>query len=449
MEEIIISNLVYNEEYARKVLPYLKDEYFTSISDRTLFHLVRDYLVKYNSPPTKESLYVDLSNGNIISDDLFEEVKLKIRDLESDPSTKIEWLFDNTEKFCQEKALSNALLKAIDIVDEGEKNLTKSAIPQLLQEALQVSFDNSIGHNYLKDVEHRLSLYRENVNRIPTGIDILDMITKGGFMNKALYCFMAPSGVGKSLVMGSLAANILRGQKNVLYISMEMSEDMIGERIDANIMDMSSDDFRSLSDAEFIRRFNIATKNIKGNLVIREYPAVSANASTIKALIQELKLKQNFTPDILFVDYLNICSSSRYRAGSVNSYTMVKAITEEFRALGSEEDIPVVTATQVNRGGTKNMDLDMEDVADSYGLIMTTDLLIGITQDEELDERGLYLFKQVKNRYYPTAKPRRFMVGVDKAKMKIYNAEQDYTLYEGPEDTENGKPKKPVIEGFN
>jgi replicative DNA helicase len=453
MEKTILANLIENEKYVRKVFPYLKEEYFREISDKITFKLISQFINKYGELPTKESLYIDLSNIQTINEVQFEEVKNTVHELHADKNTKTEWLIDTTEKFCKDQALHNAIMKSIEIFDGNNTKLSKENIPSLLQEALQVSFDNSIGLDFMEDAEERWKYYHEQRHHIPTGIDLLDKITNGGVMEKATYCFMAPSGVGKSLILCALASNILLQQKNVLYISMEMGEEQIGERIDANLMDIDLGNLQNIPWETFERKFNRVKENTKGKLIIKEYPQNSASASTFRSLIEELKIKKNFTPDVLIIDYLNICASFRYRPGTVNSYSMVKAITEEIRGLASEYSVPVLTATQVNRSASKSMELEMEDVADSYGLVMTTDLLIGVSQDEEFDKRNQYLFKQVKNRYYPLAKPRRFVVGVDKAKMKLYNIDPDETtLYEGPEKEPEKDIFKPrgysLIEGF-
>jgi replicative DNA helicase len=440
MEKTILANLIENEKYVRKVFPYLKEEYFREISDKITFKLISQFINKYGELPTKESLYIDLANIQNINEVQFEEVKNTVHELHADRNTKTEWLIDTTEKFCKDQALHNAIMKSIEIFD-GNTKLSKENIPSLLQEALQVSFDNSIGLDFMEDAEERWKYYHEQRHHIPTGIDLLDKITNGGIMEKATYCFMAPSGVGKSLILCALASNILLQQKNVLYISMEMGEEQIGERIDANLMDIDLGTLQNIPWETFEKKFNKVKENTKGKLIIKEYPQNSASAATFRSLIEELKIKKNFVPDVLIIDYLNICASFRYKPGSVNSYGMVKAITEEIRGLASEYSVPVLTATQVNRSASKSMELEMEDVADSYGLVMTTDLLIGVSQDEEFDKRNQYLFKQVKNRYYPLAKPRRFVVGVDKSKMKLYNIDPEITtLYEGPEKEKDNGP---------
>jgi len=451
MEKVILSHLILNDEYARKVFPFLNSDYFHDTSEKTVFEMIEKYVQTYSDFPNKESLYVELQEREDLSEPVFDGARDIIREMEIDEATKLDWLVDKTEEFCQDKALFNAISKSINIIDSGEKSLTKAAIPQLLQDALQVCFDTSVGHDLLNDVALRWEQYHEATNHISTGITLLDKISGGGFFEKALFCFMAPPGIGKSLVMCSLAAHMSKEGANVLYISMEMSEKMISMRIDSNWMDVDSTTIAKMERNEFLSRYETVKQNVKGQCIIKEFPSTGANANHFRNLLEELRIKKKFTPDIVFIDYLNICASTRYRAGSVNSYTYIKAIAEELRSIGAEFAIPVVTATQVNRNAAKSLDIDMDDTADSFGLPMTVDLLLAIAQDEELDSREMYLFKQVKNRNYPLASPRRFMVGVDKSRMRIYNIELEDqgSLLDGPSDTDMTTKQKPKVQGFS
>ena len=436
MENLILSNLLENEKYARKVLPHLKPEYFQSIEEKTVFGLVHSFVEKYNSFPTKEALYIELSNLDTINEQVFSESQNLIHSLQVDPSTKTEWLVDQTEKFCQEKAVFNAIAQSIQIID-GKTDKTKNAIPEILQDALSISFDSSIGHDFLDDSEERWDLYHAYQNKVPTGIHYIDTITNGGFPDKSLNIFIAATGVGKSFLMCACAANNLRMQKNVLYITLEMAEERIAQRIDANLLDITLDDLMELPRDKYNEKMERLKDTCKGKLIIKEYPTATANAAHFRNLLNDLRLKKNFIPDIIYIDYLNICTSSRMKmGGSVNSYGYIKAIAEELRGLSCEYTPPIVSATQANRDALSSSDMDLSNTSESLGLPMTVDFMLALISTEELEEEGMLLCKQLKNRYGDPAKNRRFVIGTNKAKMQVYDVKKNEQpdLLDGPED---------------
>ena len=427
IERVIFNNLLTNEDYARKTIPFLKVEYFHDRSERAVFELIDSYVKEYNTFPTKAALLVDLGNKDGVSEDQYKLCEEIIHDVtasqESDKDK--DWLIDNTEKFCQDKAIYNAIRESISIMDDKTGKATKGAIPQLLSDALAVSFDNSVGHDYLDDVESRYEFYHRKENRLPFDLEFLNKITKGGLPNKTLNIALAGTGVGKSLFMCHCAANNLTQGKNVLYITMEMSEEKIAERIDANLLNVTTDELQLLPKDAYLKKTQRVTDATVGKLIIKEYPTACAGAANFRHLLNELKIKKNFTPDIIYIDYLNICSSSRMKqGGSINSYTYIKAIAEELRGLAVEFNVPIVSATQTTRSGFDNSDVDLTDTSESFGLPATADFMFALISTDELKSLNQIMIKQLKNRYADPEMFKRFVVGVDKSKMRLYDCEQ-------------------------
>jgi archaellum biogenesis ATPase FlaH len=464
IEKLIFSNLVNNEEYGRKVIPFLKEEYFTSYSDKVLFNLIWDYMKEYNTFPSKEALAIDLSNKEGLNQQTFTDCKETIGSIEFDPSTKLDWLLDKTEQFCQEKAVYNAIMKSIEIIDNKNNLTSKGAIPQILTDALGVSFDSHIGHDFLDDAESRYEFYHTREVRIPFDLHYMNAITQGGIPRKTLNVILAGTGVGKSLAMCHMAAANMAAGFNVLYITLEMAEERIAERIDANLLDVTIDDLKLLPKDPYNKKIEKLRNKVKGKLKIKEYPTATAGSANFRHLLNELKIKKNFIPDIIYIDYLNICISSRIKNGAnVNSYTIVKAIAEELRGLAVENNVPIVTATQTTRGGYSNSDVGLEDTSESFGLPATADFMFALITSEELEELGQIMVKQLKNRYSDPGVNRRFVIGVDRSRMRLFDAEASAQkdIMDGPvmeksrfvereNETHGNKPKlnKDKFEGF-
>lgn len=420
LEQTILSNLLYNEEYTRKVFPYLKEEYFDDHVVKKIFSTYAEYMNEYKSPPSLEALKICIDARKDMNEETFKEVIKTVDSIDYNKDTNVEWLIDQTEKFCQDKDLYNSIRKAILILDGQDKNLDKGSIPQLLSDSLGISFDTHIGHDFLEDFEDRYEFYHRKEERIPFGIDILNKITKGGLPNKSLTCFLAVTGVGKTLVMCDMAATHLLYGKNVLYITLEMAEERIAERIDANILDVTLDELKVMPKDIFEKKINRIKGKTTGKLIIKEYPTGSAHAGHIRYLINDLKMKHNFEPDIVYIDYLNLCSSSRLKgAAAANSYTVVKSIAEELRGLAMEFDIPVVTATQANRSAFESSDIDMTNTSESIGLAATVDAMFALISSEELEQMKQIMIKQLKNRWGDLSYYKRFVVGIDRSKMKL------------------------------
>jgi len=424
IEKTILSHLIFNEAFARKTLPFLKDEYFQSQSDKTIYNLISDYVIKYNNTPTKEVLFLELNNKEGLNETTFKESKRLIEDLQID-NTEIQWLLDSTEKFCQEKAIYNAIMASIKILDDKTGSSSTGAIPTLLSDALGVSFDVSIGHDYFLNADDRFDFYHRKEEHIPFDLDYFNKITKGGLVRKTLNIALAGTGVGKSLFMCHCASNNLVNGKNVLYITMEMAEEKIAERIDANLLNVTVDELTVLPKDAYDKKINRIKEKTVGKLVIKEYPTASAGSAHFRHLINELRIKRNFIPDIIYIDYLNICSSSRIRTGSnVNSYTYIKAIAEELRGLAVEFNVPVVSATQTTRSGYGNSDVELTDTSESFGLPATADLMFALISSEQLEDLNQLMIKQLKNRYNDPTLHRKFVIGIDRAKMRLFNTEQ-------------------------
>jgi replicative DNA helicase len=413
---------VTNEDYVRKVIPFLKSDYFTETDDRIVFEKISSHVQKYNSPPNKGALLIALQDDRKISEDLYVQCEQLINSLNPTEGTDQKWLVDESEKFCKDKALYNAIMDSIQIIDGSDKDRSKDSLPSLLSDALSVGFDNNIGHDYIEDASKRFDFYNRVEEKIPFDLEFFNKITQGGLPNKSLNIALAGTGVGKSLFMCHMAAAAIEQGKNVLYITLEMAEERIAERIDANMMNVPIQDLKDLPKKMFDDRVNKIRNKIDGKLIIKEYPTASAHAGHFKALLQELKLKRTFSPDIIFIDYLNICTSSRFRAGSsANSYTIIKSIAEELRGLAVEHDLPIVSATQTTRSGYANSDVDLTDTSESFGLPATADLMFALISTEELEAQQQIMVKQLKNRYNDINVNKRFMIGVDRSKMRLFD----------------------------
>ena len=426
LENLILHNLVNNETYTRKVLPYVKEEYFETTGGRSNFGLIHSHFSKYNQCPAQSEHAIAIESLSGISSDDFTQIVSTAETIftEGQEKTSLEFLIDETEKWCKERAVYLALLESISIHD-GKSDTTRDSIPSLLTEALAVSFDPHVGHDYLNDYEKRYNFYHKKEERIPIGLDYFDKITKGGIPNKTLNIALAGTGVGKSLFMCSFASSALLQGKNVLYITLEMAEERIAERIDANLLNVNIQDIVDVPRPIFENKVTSIQKKTQGELYIKEYPTASAHSGHFDALIKELQLKKDFIPDIIFIDYLNICSSSRYRAGSnVNSYTVVKAIAEELRGLAVKYNVPIVSATQTTRSGFGSSDVSLTDTSESFGLPATADLMFALISNDELDQMGQIMVKQLKNRYNDPTTHRKFVVGIDRAKMRLFDVEQ-------------------------
>lgn len=424
LEQTILRNLIHNEDYLRRVLPYLTEDYFADSVDKIVYKLISDFVTKYNKPPTIEALEITLQNSNIIEGQYKDSANL-LKQLEQKEVSDQQWLIDETEKFCKDKAVYNAILRSISILDGSDKQFSKDGIPSLLQDALGVCFDSSIGHDYFEDSDDRYDFYHQTVSKIPFDLDLLNKITGGGLPNKTLNVAIAATGVGKSLFMCHVAANALTQNKNVLYITLEMAEERIAERIDANLLNLTMDDLKVIDKDLYNKRIKKLQNKNHGKLIIKEYPTASAHAGHFKALLNELSLKRSFRPDIIFIDYLNICASARFKqGGGVNSYMYIKSIAEELRGLAVEFNVPLLTATQTNRQGYSNSDIELTDTAESIGLPASADLMFALISSEELENLNQLMVKQLKNRYNDPSTYKRFMIGVDRSKMKLYDLEK-------------------------
>jgi len=423
IETTILSSLLYNEEYTRKVIPFIRQEYFSDHTERTIFKTINDYVEKYNNNPSIESLNIDIQKA-VLNEDQHKTIQGYLSELSSSESD-FKWLVDQTEIWCKERAIYNAIFSGIQIIDGKDKNQTPEAIPAILSDALAVSFDTHVGHDYIEQSEERFEFYHTVEEKVPFDLEFFNKITKGGMPNKTLNIVLAGTGVGKSLFMCHVAAATLMQNLNVLYITLEMAEKKIAERIDANLMNISLDDLHDLPKRMFSDKIGRIKKKTRGQLIVKEYPTASAHCGHFRALFNELALKKSFRPDIVFVDYLNICSSSRFKMGnSINSYSYIKSIAEEMRGLAVEFNIPIMSATQTTRSGFVSTDVGLEDTSESFGLPATADLMFAIISTEELEKLNQILVKQLKNRYNDPTTNKRFIIGVDRAKMKLYDVSQ-------------------------
>jgi len=425
IERTTLSNLVYNEPYARKVLPFIKPEYFSDRHERVVFEEINLFMEKYGNQPTKEALSIELDNRKDLNEDEFKSVQQIVETL-SNAQVDMQWLVDTTEKFCKDKAVYNAILNGIQIIEGKDKEHTAEAIPSILSEALAVAFDQNVGHDYVENGEERYEFYHKKEEKLEFDLDYFNKITKGGLPQKTLNIALAGTGVGKSLFMCHMAASTLMQGKNVLYITLEMAEERIAERIDANLMNITMDDLHELPKKMFTDRLSKIQTKTNGKLIIKEYPTASAHTGHFRSLLKELALKKSFRPDIIFIDYLNICASSRFKGNAnVGSYFYIKAIAEELRGLAVENNVPIMSATQTTRGGYANSDIGLEDTSESFGLPATADLMFALISTEDLESLNQIMVKQLKNRYNDPGLNKRFVVGIDRARMKLYDCEQE------------------------
>ena len=447
VEFLILRNLLHNEEYVRKVIPFVKAEYFEDIKQKVIFEEISKFVGEYNQPATKEILCIEIEKRNDINDSSFKEITDTVAALVDDPAD-FEWLVNTTEKWCRDRAIYLALLESISLADGKDETQNRDAIPTILSDALSVSFDTHIGHDYLNDYEERYESYHRKEDKIEFDLEYFNKITKGGLPNKTLNIALAGTGVGKSLFMCHVASSALLQGKNVLYITLEMAEEKIAERIDANLLNVAIQDITDLPKQMYETKVTNLAQKTQGTLIIKEYPTASAHSGHFKALLQELALKKSFRPDIIFIDYLNICASSRYRGNStVNSYSYIKAIAEELRGLAVEANLPIVSATQTTRSGFGSSDVELTDTSESFGLPATADLMFALISTEDLEGLNQIMVKQLKNRYNDPTIHKRFVVGIDRAKMRLYDCEQsaqEDIVDSGQEEeyTFKDKPKK-------
>ena len=424
IEQTILRNLLFSETYYRKVVPFIKSEYFQEYHEKIVYEEIADFASKYDKVPTQEVLAINLQNRNDLTEEAFQNSVSIVREL-TDEWVDYEWLLDATEKWCKDRAIYIALMQSIKVADGGDPKISRDAIPSILQEALAVSFDEHIGHDYIDQAEDRYDFYHRKEEKVPFDLDKFNFITKGGLSNKTLNIALAGTGVGKSLFMCHMASAALTQGHNVLYITCEMAEEKIAERIDANLLNVSIKDIVDLPEVLFTSKVNEIARKTRGKLIIKEYPTASAHVGHFKALLSDLKLKKDFKPQLIFVDYLNICASARYKGAVVNSYTYVKAIAEELRGLAVECNVPIVSATQTTRSGYGNSDPDLTDTSESFGLPATADFMFALISTEELEQQGRLMVKQLKNRYSDLVTSRKFMVGIDRSKMKLYDVADD------------------------
>ena len=422
IERTALSQLLTNEDYARKVMPHMEGDYFSDRTERTVFEEIQKFVEKYNALPTKDTLEIEIDTRRDLNEDDIKKVLTVVKELSVDDNINADWLIETTEKFIKDKAVYNAIVEGIQIIDGKDKNRGADAIPSILTDALAVGFDNRVGHDYLLDSGERFEYYHTVEEKIPFDLDFFNRITKGGLPPKTLNIALAGTGVGKSLFMCHMAANCLSQGRNVLYITLEMAEERIAERIDANLMNISMEDLHDLPKQMFDNKMEKIIKSTSGQLIVKEYPTASAHTNHFRGLIKELAIKKSFKPDIIFVDYLNICASTRFKgATNVNSYMYIKAIAEELRGLAVETNVPIMSATQTTRSGFSNSDVGLEDTSESFGLPATADLMFALISNEELDALGQIAVKQLKNRYNDPTTNKRFVVGIDRAKMRLFD----------------------------
>ena len=423
LEVTILNNLISNEEFTRKVLPFLKSDYFTVRSYKIIFAEIHEYISNYNALPSLNALSIECQERTDLSESQFKDIMEVLSGL-SNEKAELDWIIDSTEKWCQERAIYLSLMESVKIADGQDEKRDKGAIPQILSDALGVSFDQNVGHDYLQNYEERYDFYHKTEEKIPFDLEFFNKITKGGLPNKTLNVALAGTGVGKSLFMCHVTSSCLLQGKNVLYITMEMAEEKIAERIDANLLNVPIQKLHDLPRAMYENKISALSKKTQGKLIIKEYPTASAHVGHFKALLNELELKRNIKPDIIFIDYLNICASQRYKGSIVNSYTYVKAIAEELRGLAVETNVPIVSATQTTRSGFGSSDVDLTDTSESFGLPATADLMFALISTEELEEQNQIMVKQLKNRYYDPTLNKRFCLGIDRSKMRLYDVDE-------------------------
>ena len=424
IERTALRNLIHNEEYSRKVLPFIKEDYFSDRLEKLLFKEIYKFITKFNALPTKEALSIEINDSKDINEDEYKKITDIISTLNPE-KINLEWLVETTEKFCKDRAIHNAILGGIQIIDGKDKQHTPEYLPEMLSDALSVSFDQKVGHDYLEESKERFDFYKKKEERLELDLDFFNKITRGGIPSKTLNICLAGTGVGKTMFMTHLASSVLLQGKNVLYITLEMAEERIAERIDSNLLNVAMSDLPELPKLMYEDKIKSLEGKTKGKLIIKEYPTASAHAGHFKVLLNELAIKKSFKPDVIYIDYLNLCVSSRLKAGSsANSYTIVKSIAEELRGLAVEFDLPIFSATQTTRTGFGSTDIGLEDTSESFGLPATADFMFAIISSEELEKKNQFLIKQLKNRYNDPTINRKFMLGVDRSKMRVYDVEQ-------------------------
>ena len=451
IERIILRNLFYNEEFTRKALPFIKSDFFTNHNESTLFGEVYEFVNKYKNLPTKETILVELNKRKDLKEEQLTEIKTIVNGLNKQ-EVELQWLLDTTEQFCKDRAVHNAVLEGIQILDGKDKKQNPEAIPSILSQALAVSFDNHIGHDYIDDAEARFEFYHKREKRFKFDLNYFNRITKGGVPSKTLNIALAGTGVGKSLFMCHAASNWLTQGKNVLYITLEMAEERIAERVDANLFDVTIDDLHAMPKDMYDNKVSKLQKKTIGQLIIKEYPTASAHSGHFRALLNELSLKKTFKPDVVFIDYLNICASSRFKGGNISSYFYIKAIAEELRGLAVEFDVPIFSATQTTRSGFTSTDIGLEDTAESFGLPATADFMFALISNDELDQLNQLKVKQLKNRFGDPSMNRSFIIGVDRSKMRLFDVEasaQNIVDSNQTEDTEEEITPEGAYEKFS
>ena len=451
IERIILRNLFYNEDFTRKALPFIKSEFFTNHNESTLFGEINEFVNKYKNLPTKETILVELNKRKDLKEEELSEIKTIVNKLDNQ-EVELQWLLDTTEKFCKDRAVHNAVLEGIQILDGKDKKQNPEAIPTILSNALAVSFDNHIGHDYIDDAEARFEFYHKREKRFKFDLNYFNRITKGGVPSKTLNIALAGTGVGKSLFMCHAASNWLTQGKNVLYITLEMAEERIAERVDANLFDVTIDDLHAMPKDMYDNKVSKLQKKTIGQLIIKEYPTASAHSGHFRALLNELSLKKTFKPDVVFIDYLNICASSRFKGGNISSYFYIKAIAEELRGLAVEFDVPIFSATQTTRSGFTSTDIGLEDTAESFGLPATADFMFALISNDELDQLNQLKVKQLKNRFGDPSMNRSFIIGVDRSKMRLFDVEasaQNIVDSNQTEDTEEEITPEGAYEKFS
>ena len=445
VELLVLRSLLHNEDYARKVIPFIKGDYFEQLSQKIVFEEVSSFIEEYDQLPSKEALYIEVEKRNDVNEESYKNIKELIGVLDDSPSDE-EWLVNTSEKWCRDRAIYMALMESIKLADGQDDKRGRDAIPSILSDALAVSFDNNVGHDYFQDYEARYESYHKKEDKIPFDLEYFNKITKGGIPNKTLNIALAGTGVGKSLFMCHMAGSSLVNGHNVLYITLEMAEEKIAERIDANLLNINIQEITDLPKPMFESKVSALAKKTQGTLIVKEYPTASAHSGHFKSLLNELALKKSFRPDIIFIDYLNICASSRYRGNSnVNSYSYIKAIAEELRGLAVEANVPIVSATQTTRSGFASSDVDLTDTSESFGLPATADLMFALISTEDLEPLNQIMVKQLKNRYNDPTVNKRFIVGIDRAKMRLYDCEQsaqEDVVDSGQEEEYNVKEEK-------
>ena len=438
IENIILHNLIKNETYSRKVTPFIQREYFHDRSLRFVYETIHDFIIKYNNLPTKEALYIILDKNKSITQEEMKRISNIVEEISANKEQcDAEWLMVETENFCKEKAVYNAIMESIQIID-GKTQQSQGSIPDILSKALAISFDVHIGHDYIEDYERRYEFYHTTEKRIPFDLDFFNQITNGGTPAKTLNIVMAGTGVGKSLFLCHHAANCLKQHQNVLYITCEMAEERIAERIDANLLDVTLDNLRELTKVVYEKKMQNLSAGVRGKLIIKEYPTATANVNHFRFLLDELHLKRKFKPDVIIIDYLNICASARLKSGNnINSYTYIKSIAEELRGLAVEYNVPIFSATQTTRSGFSNSDVGLEDTSESFGLPATADFMFALISTDELAEQNQIMVKQLKNRYNDTTINRKFILGINKAKMKIFDIKKEDNVAIVPKQSNN------------